>query len=804
MEEKLLVADVGLDPRSVGAEAIYTYLATPETQVGQACFVTLGPRQALGFVLAVREVVPSELAFPASQLKPLGAKVDGLDLPPAVIDLVHEVSRQTLSSIPSALNLAVPPGSRDRIATRWRLTDAGRSADLGELTPAQQKVVQTLADGEEIVEVKGKPASKGLRSTLLALRRRGLVEQSMGLSPLAERRRLTGMLRLTPNAAAVEGFLAGEGKRRPAQAFTLMQLQGSESASFTVEELRTLGGVTDATLRALLAAGLLEQIEEGAIPARQAPTPNPTQQAAIDAIGAAVRDSRAEAFLLYGVTGSGKTEVYLRAAAETLKWGRQVLYLVPEIALTAQVVAQLRERFGKRVAVMHSNMTPPERLASWLKVRSGEAPVVLGARSAIFAPFTNLGLVVVDEEHEASYKQESTPRYHARSLALWLAQRFGAPIVLGSATPSIESYHAALEGRMTLLSLPERAAHALLPTVFVEDLTESYKQGHPTIFSSSLHRRIAATITNGKQVILFLNRRAYAPFLLCRDCGHRFLCPNCAVSLAYHRRERKLRCHHCDFSQPAPDICPSCEGTRVAPFGVGGERVEEEVRIWFPDAEVARLDRDIARRKGALEETLGKFRSGATQVLVGTQMVAKGLDFPNVTLVGVVAADLSLNLPDFRASERTFQLLSQVSGRAGRGRSPGEVVIQTMAPDDRAVACAQTHDFEGFYAQEILDREAAGYPPFVRLVNVLAAGESRRAVMDLSAQAADRLRAKLSDAMVLGPADCAIERLQNLWRRHVLVKLQPDADPTPVLDALDGLSADGARLTIDVDPSTLI
>jgi primosomal protein N' (replication factor Y) len=547
----------------------------------------------------------------------------------------------------------------------------------------------------------------------------------------------------------------------------------------------------------------LERVEEAEIERSSPPNPNPDQQKAITAICGAVQEGRFERFLLYGVTGSGKTEVYLRCAAEALHWGRQVLYLVPEIALTAQVIGQLRARFGRSVAVMHSNMGAGERLENWLAVRRGEAPVVLGARSALFAPFTNLGLIVMDEEHEASYKQENAPRYHSKRLVEFLARKSGAALVLGSATPSVETFHEASLGQVVRLDLPQRAASARLPEVHVEDMTELYKSGRPSVFSPRLQSLLLETLEKREQAILFLNRRAYSPFIVCRDCGHRFLCPDCSVSLALHRRERRLRCHHCGHQERAPEVCPQCGGGRVSGFGVGAERVEEFVTEAFPGARVARLDRDTTRRKGALEETFAKFRAHETDVLVGTQMVAKGLDFPNVTLVGVVAADVSLNVPDFRASERTFQLLSQVSGRAGRGSSPGEVVIQTFNPTHFAVECARRHDYEAMYAATIEERRGAQYPPFVRIVNVLVLGDDLDDVKSVSAEVGERLRASLAEATVLGPTSCPIERRSRMWRRHVLVKLAPDADPAPVADALRDLGSHRTRVWIDVDAYNL-
>ena len=334
-------------------------------------------------------------------------------------------------------------------------------------------------------------------------------------------------------------------------------------------------------------------------------------------------------------------------------------------------------------------------------------------------------------------------------------------------------------------------------------IRRTVRERRATLLSPRLHKPIEAALGRKEQVILFLNRRDYEPFLICKECGHRWACPQCAVSLAYHRKDRRLRCHHCGHQEPAVDVCPECEGTKVSPFGVGAEKVEETVSAEFPGATVARLDRDIARRKGALEEILASFRSGETDVLVGTQMVAKGLDFPNVTVVGVVAADVSLNVPDFRASERTFQLLSQVAGRAGRGRSPGEVVIQTLSPDHVAVLSARDHDYEAFYRSLLEERREAGYPPFTRLVNVVFTGESRASVVEASAVVAQKLRTVL-DAPVLGPADCPIERLNGLWRRHVLVKLPPGGDPARIQESLEAVADRRVRAVIDVDPASLV
>lgn len=801
MAETLLVADVGLDSRLAGSDAVYTYLAESHVRIGGAHVVPLGPRTSLGYVLAVRQTTADELGFPVSQLRKLGEPVSGLDLPPETLATVQEVARQTLSPLSVCLVPATPPGVKDRLATEYRLS----GSDLPEgLTPAQSEALKVLQEGP-IRDTKAKPLPQGTKSTIRALVRRGLVSASVAVIPYAQRSSHTESLRLTSDQSAVEAFLAGPGKKRPAQAVTLMRMQGSENASFTGQEIKALGQVSDATVQALVTAGLLVRSDESEATAQTPPVPNQAQQAAIDGISQAISSREFERFLLYGITGSGKTEVYLRCAEAALKLGRQILYLVPEIALTAQVIAQLRARFGHKVAVLHSNMSPSERMESWLRVRSGDAPVVLGPRSAMFAPMSNLGLIVMDEEHEASYKQESAPRYHTKRVAEFLAKRFGCPLVLGSATPSVETFFEAQTGQTTLLTLPTRAAaKAVLPKIEVENLTEAYKDRIASVFAPSLATAIQETIDRGEQTILFLNRRAFAPFVVCRDCAHRFLCPKCAVSLALHRRDNKLRCHHCGHLEPVPLKCPECESDKVNAFGVGAERVEQTVTEQFTGARVARLDRDVARKKGALEETLAQFRSGALNVLVGTQMVAKGLDFPNVTLVGVIAADISLNIPDFRASERTFQLLTQVAGRAGRGEKPGRVIIQTLSADHPSIIATQTHDYEGLFRTVIEERKEARYPPFVQIINVLFHGPDRENVFALSAVVGQKLAVGLPEAEILGPVDCAIERLNNQWRRHLVIKLPVGADFSAILPIIKGIETPKTRLVIDVDPYSMV
>lgn len=798
---RVRVVDVVAEARSGAGKTTWTYLADADVKPGDALLVPLGSRALMTYALRVYETDEEGLGFPIRQLRRPLDRPGGLDLPEQLLSAVRFVANEFLCPLPVALGAATPPGATDRIVTTWRLAD-GSTAH--EMTPLQKEVLQTMSDNKGIlVETKGKRLPASSARALKLLEGKGVVEKRREAVPLPVPKAEQTMLRLTPDDAKVEKFLTKDGKRKPAQVMTVMRLQGAEQPTLTREEIRALCGVTDQTIRALLAAGLLQAVDQAQPIKRTPPEPNEAQAEAIRAIVRAIDAKSPESFLLYGVTGSGKTEVFLRAAAEALRKGRQVLYLVPEIALATQAIAQLRARFGDRVSILHSEMAPGRRLDHWLRVRSGESPVVIGARSAVFAPLNNLGLIVLDEEHEGSYKQDTAPRYHAKTVALELARLHECPLVLGSATPNIETFFETRSGVHTLLTLPVRAASAQLPTVLIDDLREGYRTGQPAILAPELYRRMEETLARKEQVILFLNRRAYSPFLICRDCGEQFKCPRCSVSLSYSRQQRRLRCHHCDFQQAPPSVCPVCGGLRLSPMGIGTEKVEEAVQTEFPTAVVARLDRDISRRKGAVEDILARVGSGEVDVLVGTQIVAKGLDFPNVTLVGVITADLSLNIPDFRASERTFQLLSQVAGRAGRGTSPGFVVVQTFNPDHLSIQAARDHDYERLYAGLIEEREAVGYPPFKRLVNVLVSGENISDVRSVAQDAADAM-ATIPGAEVLGPVDAALERLHNRWRRHVLVKFPPDARLSPLGERLAVVERRSCVLAIDVDPYSLV
>jgi primosomal protein N' (replication factor Y) len=529
------------------------------------------------------------------------------------------------------------------------------------------------------------------------------------------------------------------------------------------------------------------------------------QREAVDAVERA--DGYAP-FVLHGVTGSGKTEVYLRCLETVLAAGRGGIVLVPEIGLTPAASGAVTERFGRTVAVLHSAQSDGDRWREWKRVRSGEARIVVGPRSALFAPVADLGLVVVDEEHDGAYKQQEAPRYHARDLALVLGRDVGVPVLLCSATPSAEASALVERGLATKLSLTKRVAGTTLPEVELVDLRQQPadhgEQGR-TLFSPPLVEALADTIGRGEQAILLMQRRGWAPVLMCRDCGHRIDCPSCSVAMVVHRRSRDLRCHYCGRRRPVPASCSSCDGPLLDPVGAGTEKVAHRLAELFPDVSAAILDRDTVRRRDGLENVLGAFAAGDSQVLVGTQMVAKGHHFPGVTLTGVISADALLNLPDFRSGERTFQLLTQVAGRAGRGDRPGRVIIQTYYPDHPAVRCACNHDVDSFLAEELVFRRAFAYPPAARLALVKLESKSQRAAREAAESAAQAIGSVPDGVRLRGPAPAPIERIREFWRWQLLISARNRELLRDVLERaeLPGVGRSVRRI-IDVDPlSTL-
>ena len=586
-------------------------------------------------------------------------------------------------------------------------------------------------------------------------------------------------------------------------------------------DLLERAAVTASPINSLAKAGLVEiyvqdvlrdPLNEAILPERKELELTPEQSAALDQITAAIDGEKFEAFLLHGVTGSGKTEVYIRAMRHALAAGRSSMMLVPEIALTPVFSRQLRSAFGSEVAILHSNLSTGERYDEWRRIRRGEARVAIGTRSAVFAPLSELGLVVVDEEHDPSYRQHESPFYNARDAAVMRANLNGAVVVLGSATPAMESFYNARNGKYRYLQLPDRIGGRGLAEARLIDMRDVFREvgGKDVALSPELMTGIGETLGRGDQVIVLMNRRGFSQFVLCRSCGETIKCKNCDITLTFHRRDGKLACHYCGYNEKAPRVCPQCKSEYLYFVGEGTENLADQLTRKFPDARIARVDRDTMSHKGELEQVLLDFAAGRLDMLVGTQMIAKGHDFPNVTLVGVVGVDIGLGLPDLRSAERTFQLITQVAGRSGRGDKPGKVLIQTYYPEHYALRHALNQDYEGFYEEELKYRERLAYPPFVVLASIMVKHRDH----EYAARSANILRRALDDAnggrhvRVLGPAPASIARLKNEYRIQLILKGQTRRSLRDTLDvALADAEANGCDMRtvfVEIDPVSLM
>lgn len=731
-----------------------------------------------------------------------------------LLAVLREEAAATLCPLGFAIAAALPAGSAPRPRSVWLPTARGeRALEAGALAPTARALVEALARGRT-------PRGEAARRLVRALARDGLVALADTVAAPRAREARVRIASLAPGVDA-EAAAAGPLARAPRRAAVLRLLAGGPLALPDLEA-RMPGAA--AAVRALAARGLAV-VEERAAPRDVLGAPleagarvelSPEQADASGVLCAAVRERSAETFLLHGVTGSGKTEVYLQAVGEALRCGRQALVLVPEITLTHQIVARLRARFGDGLAVLHSGLTPGERVEQWERLRAGATPIAVGARSALFAPLERLGVIVIDEEHDAAYKNEEGFRYHARNLATRRAAHAQCPLVLGSATPALETRFAADRGRIRRLVLPHRIGGRPLPAVELIDLEReraTTPRGRKLVLSKPLRQALAQTLAAGGQSILLLNRRGFSTKIFCFECGFAERCEHCDITLVFHAADGRLRCHYCGFEAAPADRCSKCGAPETALLGIGTERLEEEVRARFPDARIARLDRDTASRRGGTEAILRALRDGSVDILIGTQMVAKGHDFPGVLLVGVVAADLGLHLPDFRAAERSFQLLTQVAGRAGRGATPGRVLIQTFVPDHYAVRPVRDHDYEAFYAEELGHRAALGYPPFGRLVQVLASAPEEARALAAAEQLAGAAReaGASGDARapveLLGPAPAPIARLRDRYRVQFLLK---SANDEPLFAAARSVAREAGRLasgvtaSVDVDPVSML
>ncbi|WHY58176.1 primosomal protein N' [Peribacillus simplex] len=586
-----------------------------------------------------------------------------------------------------------------------------------------------------------------------------------------------------------------------------------------LKELLELINTSSGTVKSLVSKGALAEMDqeiyrnpyENRVFEKSTPfTLTAEQTAALKPINEKIHHDEHDVFLLYGVTGSGKTEVYLQAIASVIEKGKEAIMLVPEISLTPQTVKRFKERFGEQVAVMHSGLSVGEKYDEWRKIHRKEVKVVVGARSAVFAPFENLGLVIIDEEHESSYKQEETPRYHARDVAIERAKSYRCPVILGSATPTLESFARAKKNVYKLLTLSQRMNENALPAVDIVDMREELRTGNRSMFSELLFTKLKDRLEKGEQTVLMLNKRGHSSFVMCRSCGLVINCPNCDISLTYHRFNDIMKCHYCGFEEGMPSVCPECESEHIRFFGTGTQKVEEELAKILPEARVIRMDVDTTSKKGSHERLLNAFGEGKADILLGTQMIAKGLDFPNITLVGVLSADTMLHLPDFRSSEKTFQLLTQVSGRAGRHQLPGEVVIQTYTPEHYSIELSALQDFDAFYEREMHLRRQSHYPPYYYVVLITVSHEDLMKTVSVTEKITNYLGSRLNrDSIVLGPVASPISRINNRYRYQCLIKYKREPDLNQHLRTLlehyqKETAQNHLQISIDLNPQIMM
>jgi len=739
-----------------------------------------------------------------------------LDVIPALtknmLELGQWIASYYVAPIGEVYRAMLPPLTELRAQQIVRITELGRSTTaslLGEMA-AQPAFLQKLQSAKD-----GLPLQTGIRSgialsDLLKLQRRGFLEIRQQIQTRKRRTQRIVAWRGDENVALTE---------KEARLKNLLLL---ERGALPLQQLLKISEVTRTFVEKMVRDGKLETWEEALDPAEDpfdvgytppAHTLNPEQDRAFGVIRARFELGEFGVQLLHGVTGSGKTEIYMRAVQDTLARGKTAIVLVPEIALTLWMGRQCRAWFGARfegVAVLHSALSDIERAREWWRVRNGEARVIVGTRSAIFAPVEKLGLVIVDEEQESSYKQEETPRYHGRDVAIVRAKLENALALLGSATPALETFHHARSGKYELLSLAQRVAERSLPAVEVLDLREEFKQTHQTSpISSRLQQAIQECLNFQTQALILINRRGYSWSVICRSCGATVQCANCSISMTHHKDRNRLECHYCGSVQPIPKNCPKCESKYVYFFGEGSEQLEERLRKGFPQARIARLDRDTARTKRQYQETLGAFADGALDILVGTQMLAKGHDFHRVTLVGVISADSSLTMPDFRAAERTFQLMTQVAGRAGRGELPGRVLIQTFYPEHYAIQDAIKQDYVAFYERELHYRQVMAYPPFTALANVIVRDSNLEKAITWSRELSQFLAPHNGDGLrVLGPASAPLAKLKSEYRFQFLLKSKRKAQLTKLLASAlaycDKKEIPQTAVLVDMDPLQLL
>src|SRR5579859_1538356 len=801
----------------VPLDMVFTY-KTGDHQpiIGGRVLVPFRTERLSGIVTAIHDRAPSMQAKTLLQV---------LDTEPVLDDglmkLGQWIAQYYLAPIGEVLRSMLPLAAEIKKARIYHITETGPEGLPGSATAGfsrrsrqdidtqmlEYAVLDYLAMSEDALEGTIRSATGATRQVLdLLLRKKWIAREDATAARDARRMVQIAVLK------------ANEGKLNDNQR-KIIEFLGQQQGRALVEQVRALA-VPRTTLQTLVKRGMVEIVEEPAgfsVSSMKKRGPshldfifNAQQKSALAAVQKAVEEKKFSVSLLHGVTGSGKTAVYLAAMQAVLETGRSAILLVPEIGLTPAAAANLHQVFGDEVAILHSALSADERAEQWHRIRRGEARIVVGTRSAVFAPVTNLALIVVDEEHDSSYKQEETPRYNGRDVAVMRGKLSGAAVVLASATPSIESYHNAETGKYRLIELNERVERRPLPEVELVDMRLEFQQtGSEQIFSRPLTREVTERLERGEQAIILLNRRGYSSVVVCRACGETLQCKNCSIAMTFHKAAHRMECHYCGYRRAVPTHCPACQSEHIFFLGVGSEKVEEKLHAAFPQARIGRLDRDTVRSRNDFERVLNQFHSGEINLLVGTQMIAKGHDVHGVTLVGVVGADFALGFPDFRAAERTFQLLTQVAGRAGRGEIPGKVILQTFYPEHYAIQFATHHDYQGFYEKEARYRRWMHYPPFSALANVLVRSDKLDQALKWTGQIGKWFESTRNEGVrILGPSAAPIMRLKRDYRYHFILKAASreklNASLRRMLGFADAEKIPRTNVIVDVDALSLL
>lgn len=822
-------AEVIIDNKSSNTDRPYTYVIEPnmvdDIQVGMRVLVPFGKGNKVvkGIVISIKD--SAQVSY---QLKSIMDIIDGKPLiSKDMIELSLWMSKTYMCPYVDSLKTVLPPGDFKEVKTyvvKAKEIDSLQHYSLSQVEKDIMKIIDHH-DGEvELDVIKANLNNKNINKVIKNLESIGLISCKFQIETSIEKK-FEKYVSLRSKATTKEKVMELIGKRSYKQLEVAIFLTGLDEIS--LKELISKTNCSLSTIKALEERGIVSIYDKEVyrapikkeIESYEKHSLTDGQKHCLDSILTSINsNSNVRDFLIHGVTGSGKTEIYLQLVEKMIEKGKDVIVLVPEISLTPQTIDRFVGRFGDNVAVLHSRLSQGERFDEWRKIKESKVKIAIGARSAVFAPFNNLGMIIIDEEHESAYKSSMNPKYNAIEVAKKRCEQVGAYLVRGSATPSVETYYHCKNKNIMLLSLDRRINHRKLPDIKIVDMREELNRGNNTIFSRELYISIKENLDNKKQTILFLNRRGYSTFVSCRKCGYVIKCNECSISMTYHLNENRLKCHYCGSTVIPPKICPVCKSKYIKYFGVGTEKVEELTKKMFPNAIVKRMDMDTTSRKGSYDSILEKMKNNKIDILIGTQMIAKGLDFKNVTLVGVIAADTTLNLPDFRASERTFQLITQVAGRAGRGEFEGKVIVQTYNPDHYSIQCAQDYDYESFYNKEIMLREEFKYPPFINIISIVMYGEDNRLVEMKSKEVYNVLVNKIKNNKlynvlddIIGPYPAPLEKIKNNYRYQILIKCEDEQ-----LDELreivkwvcilnkDKIDFNNIKFSIDINPNTIL